>query len=503
MKKYLLISALLFFIGFYAYPQDTIITDGYNKFYYPDGSISSEGYMKKGQPDGYWKTYFENGTLKSEGNRKNFLLDSTWKFYNDSGQVTVEINFREGKKNGIRTTTQNKNIVQENFVNDIKQGWSYWYYGESVISKKVFFIDGREEGICSEYSIDGTVITLIEYKKGYIINTENINRKRDGLKHGLWKYFYPDGLVKEEGTYNYGKKNGYFKEYDKNGNLLNIHKYANDEEIYDAPELASYEVRTDYYRNGKPKIVASYKDGIPEGVRREYDQEGKIVKSYIFKSGIIIGEGIIDASGFRQGSWKEFFESGELYGEGNYIDGKKTGEWKFFYRYGKSEQIGKYNASGKPEGTWKWFYESGNIKREEQLKNGIANGFFQELSDSGKVIVKGNFIDGEEDGEWFYEVNDDKVIGTYVNGKKEGIWKNYFGDKMYFEGSYIEGLQDGLQVYYWDNGRIKEKGSYIAGKKEGNWVLFSYDGLKLLTLEYIDGIEISIDGSKIDDDPGK
>jgi antitoxin component YwqK of YwqJK toxin-antitoxin module len=486
-----------------AFAQDTVVANGHNVFHYPNGKVSSEGFMKDGQPDGYWKTYYENGVLKSEGNRKEFLLDSTWKFYSDSGNLLLVINYSKGKKNGNRITYQKGNILEENFIDDVKQGWTKVYYNDGSLKRKVFFVDGREEGIAREYSPDGTVITLIEYKKGYILNTENINRSREGLKHGVWKQFYPNEAVKEEGYYNYGKKDGYFKEFDTTGNLLSIKKYANDLEIFDAPELASYEIRTDYYKNGKPKIVASYKDGIPEGVRREYDPEGEIVRSYIFKGGIIVGEGIIDASGSRQGPWKEYYETTELYGEGNYKDNKRVGPWKFYFKDGKIEQSGSYNAAGNPDGPWKWFYESGNLKREETLKNGKSNGEMKELTDSGQVIIKGEFVDGEEEGEWFYEVNDDRVIGSYVNGKREGLWKSYDNGTLYYEGNFIEGLADGTHIWYWDNGKIREKGTYIAGKKEGTWVLYGYDGVKLLTQEYVDGIEVSIDGSKIDQEPGK
>ena len=54
--------------------------DGYNKLYYPNGKISSEGTIRNGKPDGYWKNYYENGKLKSEGNRKDFKLDSFGNF---------------------------------------------------------------------------------------------------------------------------------------------------------------------------------------------------------------------------------------------------------------------------------------------------------------------------------------------------------------------------------------------------------------------------------------
>ena len=64
-------------------------TDGYKKFYFPNGKLSSEGMIRSGKPDGYWKSYNENGLVKSEGNRLNFKLDSLWSFYNDSGIVVA------------------------------------------------------------------------------------------------------------------------------------------------------------------------------------------------------------------------------------------------------------------------------------------------------------------------------------------------------------------------------------------------------------------------------
>jgi len=72
--------------------------NGYNKFYYPNGKLSSEGPMRDGKPDGYWKTYHTNGNIKSEGNRKDFQLDSTWKFYNDKGKITYEYTYKEQRK---------------------------------------------------------------------------------------------------------------------------------------------------------------------------------------------------------------------------------------------------------------------------------------------------------------------------------------------------------------------------------------------------------------------
>ncbi|RLC26119.1 MAG: hypothetical protein DRH21_02995, partial [Deltaproteobacteria bacterium] len=75
----LLLIFLFSFLGLTA--QNVVDPNGYNKFYYENGQLSSEGTMRDGEPDGYWKTYYENGVVKSEGDRKDFKLDSIWTFY--------------------------------------------------------------------------------------------------------------------------------------------------------------------------------------------------------------------------------------------------------------------------------------------------------------------------------------------------------------------------------------------------------------------------------------
>ena len=496
MRK--LLIPILFFITLSSAAQDTINHNGFNVFYYPSGKKQSEGTLENGRPNGYWINYYENGLKKSEGNRKNFELDSLWLFYSDSGKIVLTINYTNGKKNGIRTTYLKDETIEENFIEDVKNGTALHRFPDGKIKTKTSFINGREEGISKEYSKDGLIISLIEYKKGYVINSENINRYREGLKHGVWKEFYDNENVKWEGEYSYGKRDGYFKEFDIKGNLLKIEKYRNDELIIDAPELINYEVRTNYYKNGKVKIVQSYKDNIPEGIRREYTPEGIITKSFIFKNGIIIGEGVVDEKGMRQGPWKDFYESSEKEAEGIYLNNLRQGEWKFYFKNGKIEQTGKYNTDGKPDGKWKWYYESGNLRKEDNFKNGVFNGNHVELSDSGKVIVKGDYIDGEEEGEWIYEVGDEKELGSYVAGKREGEWKHYTGEMLNFEGSYIEGNPNGEFVYFWENGNVREKGKYIMGKKEGDWQIYDFDGIKIITIRYEDGVEISYDGNKIE-----
>jgi uncharacterized protein len=496
---------LLLNISIFSQEEAKPVTNGHQVFYHPNGVKASEGTMRDGKPDGYWKTYNDQGILVSEGNRKNFELDSTWKFYDDKGKIAMEINYRNGAKNGIRKTYREDEIIEENFKNDIKNGLTRYYYPDGHIKKEINFTAGLENGPAKEFDEDGRIITLITYKSGFITERELINRfDNNGKKHGPWKYFYPEGMVRQEGTYNHGLENGYFKEYDKDGNLVSTAKYADGVKLEDVAELVKLDVRKDYYPNGKVKIAATYnKAGQLEGVRREYSPEGDVERSYIFRNGIMIGEGIVTEKGERDGYWKEYFNDGKLRAEGKYNKDAREGAWKFYYESGATEQEGTY-MKGKPEGDWRWYYPEGEVMREESYYNGLLDGLMTEYDEAGNVVTKGQYIEGQEDGAWFYHVAESETEGTYADGMRNGLWKVYDLPKkpggervLRFEGKYLEDNPQGEHTYYWDNGNKKEEGEYNMGRKEGDWVYFNYDGTPFIVVSYKDGIELRYDGIQI------
>jgi uncharacterized protein len=495
MKRSLLI-VFLFLKILFAFAQTQTDSTNYIKFYFDNGILASEGFMDNGKPDGYWKTYYENGILKSEGNRKNFLLDSVWIFYNDKGDTVLIINYKNDLKNGIRRTINENETVEEFFVDDKKQGETRYYYPDGKLKKLVFYVNDKETGVSKEYAQDGTIIVLTEYRNGSIIRRENINRvDRNGKKQGVWKLFYTDETLKEEGFYVNGRKNGYFKQYDVNGVLKIVEKYVDDVIQEDVPELASYEIRTDYYDDGSVKVVGSYKNGVPEGIRREYDANGKITDSYIFEKGVIMGEGIVDEKGLKQGFWKEFFDNGKLRAEGNYKDNTKTGDWKFYTENEKLKQNGKFNKNGFQTGEWKWFHENGQLQKTENFVNGVLEGTTEEFDENGKLICSGQYIEGYEDGPWFFVTNNYRQEGTYSYGRRNGIWKHYYdSEQLKFEGNFIDDYADGKHFYYWENGRVAEERIYIMGKADGTWRKYDETGALFIYIDYKRGYEYRYDG---------
>jgi antitoxin component YwqK of YwqJK toxin-antitoxin module len=483
--------------------EDSVLLNGYQKYYYDNGKISSEGFIRNGKPDGYWKTYSKTGVLKSEGNRKNFELDSLWKFYNEQGKIAFEFNYLEGKKNGLKNTYNTKEgylIQSENYINDIKEKNTFVFYKDGKIKQTIPFVAGKEEGIGYEYSADSTIITITQYKMGFVEKEERINRKDDkGLKQGMWKTFYTSGVVKNEINFTDDKMNGYLKEYSTNGSLLNTTKYVNGVIQKNAPELAKLDVKNAYYNNGALKYTATYKDGVEEGIQREFSPEGTIIGAKIFSEGLLIGEGILDTAGQKQGPWKEYHLTGELKSEGAYLNGKRIGEWIFYYPNKNIEQTGKYDKKGLAQGPWKWYYEDGKILREENYRNDLQDGVMTEYSEDGKIITKGEYIDGLKEGAWILELPDYREEGSYQAGKRTGEWKHYYtsNNRLRFTGKFIDGIPDGMQIFYYPNGREKQTGKYVGGLKEGYWNFYDEDGFLFLTILFKNDIEIKFDGIKV------
>ncbi len=496
---FILIS-LLFSIFSVTFAQNQIDPNGYNIFYYPNGVKSSEGNMRSGQPDGYWKTYHENGTLKSEGNRKEFLLDSTWKFYDESGKIVLLINYLKGLKDGKRITYREGETVEENFVKDVKQGLTNYYYPDGSLYRTINFADGLEDGLAKEFAEDGRVVLLTTYRKGFLVSRERINRlDAENRKQGNWKFFHANGLVSLEGRYLNDQKNGYFKEYDQNGKLITASKWLDGEKQEDVDELAKLEVVRDYYPDGKVMIFQTFKNGVPHGVRREFSEEGEIVAGYVYENGKRIAEGITGQDGVRNGPWKDFYSTGQLRAEGLYQDGQQVGKWKFYHLNGTLEQTGEFDRQGRPVGKWVWYYPSGNLLREENYLNGKADGMMTEFTEDGDIIAEGDFIDGEEEGPWIYDLGNFKEEGGYSYGLRHGVWKHYYDDgTLNFEGEFVDGRPHGKHLHYWDNGNIKDEISYQMGIRQGDAKSYNYDGTLLLTITFDNGAEIRYDGLKIE-----
>lgn len=503
LNKKILATLLFLFSFFFLYAQpDEIDPNGYNIFYYPNGFKLSEGNLRDGKPDGFWITYYVNGNKKSEGNRKNFLLDSVWTFFAENADTTEVINYAQDQKNGFYykyntnfdSIKNNYIISKELYVNDKKQGFSFYYFPNGKIKNKIKYVDNYKHGTAYEYSKEGVLVAIEEYRYNNLVSRKAVNRyDKNNQKTGNWVEVFDNGKVKSEINYVSGLPNGSYKEFSPTGKLLKVEKFENgvvvasaEKPKYDTLESANLRVDKDYYSNGNLKTLKIYKDSIPFGTHIYYNEDGSISNAISYDEfGIKNGEGLVDTLSKKQGIWKHFYTDGKLSSKGEYKDDKKIKEWVWYFESGEILQKGNYNE-GLPDGSWTWYFETGNILRQENYFLGARSGKMFELSPQGDTIVKGQFDEGDKMGNWFYRIGDEFMKGEYYYGQKTGIWTSYYYPEMKLEcvTEYSEGKKSGKHKCYYKNKKLKEQGVYIGGEKNEKWNYFYEDGILNYTAIY-------------------
>ncbi|MCC6369921.1 MAG: hypothetical protein IT236_02825 [Bacteroidia bacterium] len=522
------LSLLFLLVSFAGFLAQVTNPNGYNKFFYENGKLSSEGTMKDGKPDGYWKNYYKNGNLKIEGNRRNFLLDSVWKFYDERGRISKTISYKTGKKNGstkVYDTLQKLTFVEE-YVDDLKDGFSRTFYKNGKTKNIVRYVKGRQEGNAYEYSQDSLITAISIYKGGILQGYEKINQKdENNKKQGIWKEFYGDNSVKKEMRFNDDSLDGYVKEFDKKGSLLSTKKFNNGKPVLRAPEIANVELFRETFEDGTLKYEGVYSDGLPIGTHFKYKKKIQCDSMYFPKNdsaktmvaklicrnnaipdsaidyfdGVVIAKGAVDSARNRIGIWTEYHHTGEFKGKGTYREGNRTGDWEFYYASGKLEQKGRYDKKGRTQGVWKWYYESGALLREENYLNGNRNGEMTDYDEQGKIILKGNYIENKMEGPWIYETPDYLEYSSFSNDEADSLWKSYYmpGKRKRFEGKFVAGEPVGWHVMFHPNGSKQYEGNYISGMRDGDWKFYNEYSFNYLTITYKNDIEIKWQGQKI------
>ncbi|MDC3308640.1 hypothetical protein OAV26_00275 [Crocinitomicaceae bacterium] len=242
------------------------------------------------------------------------------------------------------------------------------------ISETYIYLNGVKSGIHKEYDKNDKLVLEDEYK--------------GGVRNGSFKR-YDNEVIKEVGTYVDDKKNSVWTLYSYNGK----------EEI-----TYSNDKKEGEYKKFSGDVVieeGQYSNGLKAGNWKDYNNQSVLTKDYIF----------IDDK--LDGPYKEY--SGDVVvKEGQYSNGLMTGEWIFRYDSGNLRGQGKYvdgdggnlSKSGFPingrSGEWIFYYENGNKKSVNSYSNGTRD-------------FEGNIgLDYNEDGS--------------SNGKfeyKNGKWKKY------------------------------------------------------------------------------
>ena len=251
-----------------------------------------------------------------------------------------------------------------------------------------------------------------------------------GLKQGLWTVTagekntpgYAADQIIEEGFYSDNRKDGIWKKYYSNGKLEHQLTFKQD-------KLEGKAVF--YYKSGKVK---------EEGIWMKNRWVGEY--KYYYKNGNLRNEWKYNETGKRTGVQRYYYENGKVKIEGAWENGKESGAIVEFYEDGsvKSERFfagGKldpvktksYDQTAKTTATVKVVEQTDSVKQATKVKEQIekckapfdGNGYHEFVDKEGRIIKKGNFVNGYlRNGETFDYTDEGKLKTTsyYRNGKK-------------------------------------------------------------------------------------
>jgi len=96
------------------------------------------------------------------------------------------------------------------------------------------------------------------------------------------------------------------------------------------------------------------------------------------------------------GSYKEWYDNGNLWKEGSYENNKKSGKWSFYnHPEGRLTKYGIYK-NGVEHGDWFWVDSIGRITSQYHYQNGELDGEYLKYDTVGNVFKKGIYKVGEE-----------------------------------------------------------------------------------------------------------
>jgi hypothetical protein len=116
----------------------------------------------------------------------------------------------------------------------------------------------------------------------------------------------------------------------------------------------------------------------------------------------------------RWGLLRTFFTDGRVASKGNYADGKKTGEWIYYYNNGVVKAKGYYQ-NDRSMGTWKWWHENGQLKQTGSFdENELKTSTWQRFHPNGALWDKGEYTGGKKIVEWKTYNDEGQCVKTRV-----------------------------------------------------------------------------------------
>lgn len=209
-----------------------------------------------------------------------------------------------------------------------------WETYSRTSKKKMYeytYVNGKIHGLYKSWNVEGVFMKQCEYEEGKL--------------HGKFYEYYPDGVIKTSAYYYQDNLHGNVSEWDNDGNLVRFEQWLYGKKhgkyiIFNQTDNGILLTESKNYINGKldgpyyyylssgRSEYSNYKQGKLDGEFKSYDINGKIEYSTEYKDGI------------EDGIRKEYYMGEDRpFIRAQIVMGERHGLTKIYYKTGKRKEI--------------------------------------------------------------------------------------------------------------------------------------------------------------------
>lgn len=437
-----------------------------------------------GKEHGYAEAFYNsNNQTFAKGNFREGVMHGTWLFYTEEGELGHIRCYANGELDGPNASfSEGKTVELGQYVAGKQNGdwftwkdgrpWGHRVYGaDGKITEEREYDSGR--GLVSSRRFEDGVLAreLIAWRRGdgdapvtnenpkASVRLELLSVGPDGQLEGWQTLYHRYTRYRQYDVfYVNGRQSGPYIEYDKYGA-----KPIRSGHRLDGVDVGAWVTVDD---EGKTREFTRDNEGLFHGRYTTTTAAGRLISDVTFEHGKAVeiklasmkasaldreyyeeledaeawwaGQGEADETPRPIGHWKYTREDGTLAAEGEYIEGRMSGNWKYYYADGVS------------------------LRFEAEFILDLMNGKCTRYDESGNKIESGSFQHGGRTGDW---------TGWHATGQVAwtGAYRPWNGD--------TNESKSGEWRYYREDGTPSERGTYSDwGSKTGRWEYFDEGG---------------------------
>jgi antitoxin component YwqK of YwqJK toxin-antitoxin module len=230
--------------------------------------------------------------------------------------------------------------------------------------------------------------------------------------------------------------------------------------------------------NGLVGEYLEVKNGKPHGAYREVVDDGTVRRAVFYQSGKVSADfwptGQVKRKEMKRGPHRViewYYASGKLHKRlVQNKDGYAAEPIRVFHENGQlAEEL--HTVEGDKRGPWLKFFPDGSPKLRAEYKRNEELVVHDAWDDDGKQVVKdgtGTFRVDARDIDYEYDVYFEDSGWSEVRelrgGVPHGKATTYDDGVLSAVSHYVDGVKDGEETTYWDNGRVQDVTKYTRGR---------------------------------------